>query len=62
VVFLGLVLSVPVLQNLFHFAPLHGLDLALCLLAGAASILWFEILKLIRRPDASRAVTGVARA
>jgi Ca2+-transporting ATPase len=62
VVFLGLVLSVPVLQNLFHFAPLHGLDLALCLLAGAASILWFELLKLIRRPDASRAVTGVARA
>ena len=49
VVFLGLVLSVPLLRNLFHFAPLHGPDLALCLLAGGASILWFEILKLIRR-------------
>jgi len=59
VVFLGLVLSVPVLQNLFHFAPLHGLDLAVCLLAGAVSILWFEILKLVRRPQAS---DGIARA
>ncbi len=61
VVFLGLALWAPVLRTLFHFAPLHGLDLALCLLAGAASVLWFELLKLIRRRNASRAVPDVAR-
>jgi Ca2+-transporting ATPase len=62
VVFLGLVLWMPVLRDLFHFAPLHGLDLALCLLAGGASILWFEMLKLVRRRKASPAVTDGARA
>ncbi|MCL5281718.1 MAG: cation-translocating P-type ATPase [Planctomycetes bacterium] len=61
VVFLGLVLSVPVLQNLFHFAPLNGLDLALCLLAGAASILWFEILKLVRGARAPQGIIKAAR-
>jgi Ca2+-transporting ATPase len=60
-VFLGLVLWAPVLRTLFHFAPLHGLDLALCLLAGAASVLWFELLKLIRRRKAARAVPDAAR-
>jgi Ca2+-transporting ATPase len=48
--FLVLVLWVPWLRDLFHFAPLHGLDLVICLLAGGVSILWFEILKLVRRP------------
>jgi Ca2+-transporting ATPase len=47
--FLGLVLYVPFLRNLFRFAPLHAYDLAICLAAGAASVLWFEIMKLIRR-------------
>ncbi len=62
VVFLGLVLSVPGLRNLFHFAPLHGLDLAICLLAGGASILWFELLKLLRRRNASHDTTHASRA
>ncbi len=48
--FLGLVLWVPALRDLFHFAALHGVDLALCLLAGALGIVWFEILKWVRRP------------
>ena len=60
-VFLVLVLSVPWLQDLFHFAPMHGVDLAICLLAGGTSVLWFEFLKLLRRPKASREIAGVAR-
>lgn len=47
--FLTLVLAVPFLRNLFRFAPLHGYDLAICLTAGAVSVLWFEILKIVRR-------------
>ena len=52
VVFLGLVLYVPVLRELFRFAKLHWTDLGVCLLAGAVSITWFELFKLVgrRRP------------
>jgi P-type Ca2+ transporter type 2C len=52
-VFLVLVLCMPWLRDLFHFAPMHRCDLAICILAGGASILWFEILKLIRRSKPS---------
>jgi Ca2+-transporting ATPase len=43
---LGLVLYVPFLRSLFHFALLHPADLAICLVGGAFSIVWFEALKL----------------
>jgi Ca2+-transporting ATPase len=46
---LTLVLSVPFLRGLFHFARLHTVDLALCFAAGVVSILWFEGLKAYRR-------------
>ena len=49
VVLLAAVLLVPVAQRLFHFAPLHGLDVPLALGAGFASILWFEAFKVLRR-------------
>lgn len=45
-IFLGLALYVPILRDLFQFAYLHFIDLAICLMAGVASILWFEGLKL----------------
>ena len=44
-VFLGLVLYVPFLRDLFKFAYLHLNDLLLCLASGVISILWFEALK-----------------
>jgi P-type Ca2+ transporter type 2C len=50
-VFLCLVLFVPSLRELFRFAKLHLDDLALCLGAGAISILWFELFKLLRRQE-----------
>jgi Ca2+-transporting ATPase len=47
--FLGLVLYVPFLQNLFKFSLLHPIDILICVAAGAASVLWFEILKTVKR-------------
>jgi Ca2+-transporting ATPase len=46
--FLGVVLLVPAVQRLFQFAPLHGTDLALSALGGAACLIWFDLLKLTR--------------
>ena len=45
-VFLGLVFYIPFLRGLFHFAPLHPVDAAIGLAAGASGVLWFEALKL----------------
>ena len=47
IIFLGIVLYVPVLIDLFRFSALHPLDLLLCLSAGIGSVLWFEGLKLL---------------
>ena len=47
--FLGLVLYVPFLRDLFHLAPLHPVDLALCLAAGIFSVLWVDVAKVVRR-------------
>ncbi len=46
--FLALVLYVPVLRDLFRFAPLHTVDLLICLIAGSISVLWFETIKILR--------------
>ncbi len=48
--FLGIALYVPFLRDLFSFATLHADDLVICLVAGAASILWFEWLKRFKTP------------
>jgi Ca2+-transporting ATPase len=45
---LVLVIFVPYLQSLFRFSPLHLPDIAICLAAGVASLLWFEGWKLLR--------------
>jgi hypothetical protein len=47
-VMLAVVLNVPFLRGLFHFGPLHGSDIMLCVVAGAVSIMWFELLKVLR--------------
>ncbi|MBI5101131.1 MAG: cation-translocating P-type ATPase [Nitrospirae bacterium] len=44
--FLGLILYVPFLRELFHFSILHPADLVICFSAGIISILWFELLKI----------------
>jgi Ca2+-transporting ATPase len=47
--FLGVVLYLPFLRQLFHFSKLHPVDLIICLAAGAVSILWFEVFKMLSR-------------
>ncbi|OIP98135.1 ATPase [Candidatus Wirthbacteria bacterium CG2_30_54_11] len=44
--FLGLVITVPFLQNMFHFAPMHLIDLFITVSAGVISVVWFELVKL----------------
>ncbi len=58
---LGLVLTVPAVRVLFHFAPLHGTDLALSLLGGVACLAWFDLLKLSRRWGAGWTRRGARR-
>lgn len=50
VLFLILVLTVPVLRILFNFTPLTGGEIMLSILAGAISVLWFEVYKVWKRP------------
>ncbi len=45
--FLGIVLYVPFLRDLFHFSKLHLIDLIISFGAGGISILWFEGFKIM---------------
>ncbi|MCL5103876.1 MAG: cation-translocating P-type ATPase [Armatimonadetes bacterium] len=45
--FLGLVLYVPFLSHMFRFSMISPLEVALCVGAGLASVLWFELAKLV---------------
>jgi P-type Ca2+ transporter type 2C len=45
---LVLVTSVPFLERLFRFAPLHLFDAVICLAGGVASLVWFECWKVLR--------------
>jgi Ca2+-transporting ATPase len=47
--FLALVIYVPFIRELFGFAHLHFIDIAICFMAGITSVLWFEGLKIINR-------------
>jgi Ca2+-transporting ATPase len=53
-VFLGLVLYVPFLRDLFHFGFLHPVDILMCLGAGVISVMWFEAFKLVYGRKARR--------
>jgi Ca2+-transporting ATPase len=45
---LVLAIFVPSMRALFRFAPLSVIDVAICLLGGIVSLLWFEAWKIIR--------------
>ncbi|MEK6406977.1 MAG: cation-translocating P-type ATPase [Acidobacteriota bacterium] len=49
VLFLGLVLYVPMLREVFRFAELDPRDVGVCLLAGVGSIAWFELFKFVSK-------------
>ena len=48
VIFLGLILNIPVLQDLFQFEKVGYVELLICICAGLFSITWFEIFKMIK--------------
>jgi Ca2+-transporting ATPase len=47
VVFLGLTLAVPFLRDVFGFASLHVLDLAISLGVGGSSVMCLEMFKMV---------------
>jgi Ca2+-transporting ATPase len=47
ILFLGLVIYVPFLQKMFHFASMHSLDIIIAIVAGILSVAWFEIVKIL---------------
>jgi P-type Ca2+ transporter type 2C len=49
--FMAIVLNIGVLRELFKFNVLHGIDIVVCLAAGALSIGWFEVFKKINKVD-----------
>jgi Ca2+-transporting ATPase len=54
VVFLGLVIYVPFLRDLFHFEILNFNDVLICIAAGLVSFLWFEVVKYFSRKKKQR--------
>ena len=54
VVFLGLVLNVPFLREIFRFSTLHPVDLVICVSAGVGSVIWFEFFKMFSRSRGKR--------
>jgi Ca2+-transporting ATPase len=54
VVFLGLVIYVPFLRDLFHFELLHLVDVLICVAAGVVSVIWFEGVKYFSRKKGRR--------
>ncbi|MGC1455381.1 MAG: cation-translocating P-type ATPase [Nitrospirota bacterium] len=59
VLFLGLALYVPFLQDLFRFSVLHPLDLIICIAAGVLSVVWFEVVKTMSA-NRSQSATGTS--
>jgi Ca2+-transporting ATPase len=41
-------LNIPILAKLFQFAPITMLQVGICLAAGIGSVIWFELVKMVR--------------
>jgi Ca2+-transporting ATPase len=50
-IFLAGALYLPPMRTLFQFSALHAADIAICLAAGIASVLWFEVMKALQRRE-----------
>jgi len=53
--FLAIALYVPWPRDLFRFESLNARDVAICVVAGVVSILWFEGLKILKRTTSKAA-------
>ena len=47
--FLMLALMLPFMRTIFHFAAISPAQFVLCVIAGIASVVWFEVFKSLRR-------------
>lgn len=47
-IFLGIVITVPTIANLFKFEPLTPMQIVLCLSLGVCSLIWLEAMKWLR--------------
>ena len=54
ILLLALVLTIPLLRELFRFTPLSGTELVLCAIAGFLSVIWFEGYKYVKNRGNSR--------
>jgi Ca2+-transporting ATPase len=50
-IFLILILNIPFLLNLFQFEKIGYPELAVCVVAGFSSIIWFEIYKYLKKEN-----------
>jgi Ca2+-transporting ATPase len=50
----GFILTIKPLSNFFEFDPLNGLQLLTCIIIGFISVIWFELVKLVRRTKANK--------
>jgi Ca2+-transporting ATPase len=50
----GLILTFKPLSNFFEFETLNGLQLLTCIIIGFISVIWFELVKLVRRTKANK--------
>jgi Ca2+-transporting ATPase len=46
--FMGLILNIPFFLNLFQFQKLTLINIAISILAGLTTIIWFEIYKMVK--------------
>ena len=51
---LTLLFALPGARDLFQFAVLHPLDMVIALAAGAVSVMWFEVYKVVQRKRHAR--------
>lgn len=58
VFFLTLLLTVPFIRNLFHFAPLHFNDIIAGIIGAIACLVWFELMKFVSKLIALRKLKG----
>ncbi len=48
IIFMSIILFVPSVREIFRFSYLHAIDIFICIAAGIISIIWFEILKVLK--------------
>jgi Ca2+-transporting ATPase len=51
---IGFILTIKPLSNFFEFDTLNGLQLLTCIIIGFISVIWFELVKLVRRTKANK--------